>query len=157
MKKFYFVGGPKTGQAEAFFRRLHQIGGTPSGWRIYPRAVNDGKALHIVDVESQDEILNHLQHFALPHKYLPLSASISLFLRFGTGLSSKTASSLINSGAGEEHGLRERERRRSFMRQAGMRSLSPQQADRPLEVSRGRTSGTVVAFSGHAGSVMILQ
>jgi hypothetical protein len=63
MKKFYFVGGPKTGQAEAFFRRLHQIGGTPSGWRIYPHAVNDGKALHIVDVESQDEILNHLQHF----------------------------------------------------------------------------------------------
>jgi hypothetical protein len=45
MKKFYFVGGPKTGQSEEFFRRLNQIGGTPFGWRIYPHAVNDGKAL----------------------------------------------------------------------------------------------------------------
>ncbi len=31
MKKFYFVGGPKIGQAEEFFRRLNQIGGSPSG------------------------------------------------------------------------------------------------------------------------------
>ncbi len=28
MKKFYFVGGPRTGQAEEFFRRLNQIGET---------------------------------------------------------------------------------------------------------------------------------
>ena len=42
----------------------------------------------------------------------PLQAS--LFPRFCSGLSSKTASSLISSGAGEEHGLRERERGRFF-------------------------------------------
>jgi hypothetical protein len=63
MKKFYFVGGPKSGQSEAFFRRLNQIGGSPPGWHIYPHTVNDDKALHIVDTESQDGILNHLQHF----------------------------------------------------------------------------------------------
>jgi hypothetical protein len=63
MKKFYFVGGPKIGQAEEFFRRLSQIGGTPSGWRFYPHAINDGKALHIVDTESQDDIIHHLEHF----------------------------------------------------------------------------------------------
>jgi hypothetical protein len=63
VKKFYFVGGPKTGQSEEFFRRLNQIGGTPFGWRLYPHADGDGQALHIVDAESQDDILNHLQHF----------------------------------------------------------------------------------------------
>ncbi|HYU71937.1 MAG TPA: hypothetical protein VEL31_04570 [Ktedonobacteraceae bacterium] len=63
MKKFYFVGGPKTGQAEAFFRRLNQIGGTPSGWRLYPHASSDNKALHLVDAESQDDIVRHLEHF----------------------------------------------------------------------------------------------
>ena len=63
MKKFYFVGGPKTGQAEAFFRRLHQIGGTPSGWRLYPHADKSGMALHLVDAESQDDIVHHLEHF----------------------------------------------------------------------------------------------
>jgi hypothetical protein len=47
----------------------------------------------------------------------PLQAS--LFLRFRTGLSSKTATPLIRSGAGEEQGRRERERGRFFMRQAG--------------------------------------
>jgi hypothetical protein len=35
----------------------------PSGWRVYPHAGEDGKALHICDVESPDEILAHLQHF----------------------------------------------------------------------------------------------
>jgi hypothetical protein len=63
MKIFYFVGGPKPGQAEEFFRRLKQIGGIPSGWRIYPHASNDGKALHLVEVKSQDEIVHHLEHF----------------------------------------------------------------------------------------------
>ena len=63
MRKYYFVGGPKTGQTEEFFRRLEQIGGTPPTWRVYPHAVDDGKALHIADVESQNEILDHLQHF----------------------------------------------------------------------------------------------
>ena len=63
MKKFYFIGGPKTGKSEEFFQRLNEIGGTPPGWCIYPHAVVDGKALHIVDAESQDEILDHLRHF----------------------------------------------------------------------------------------------
>jgi hypothetical protein len=63
MKKFYFVGGPKAAKSEEFFRRLDEVGGTPAGWRIYPHAFNDGKALHIVDVASQDEILHHLGHF----------------------------------------------------------------------------------------------
>jgi len=31
--------------------------------RIYPHAVNDGQALHIVDVGSRQEILDHLRHF----------------------------------------------------------------------------------------------
>jgi hypothetical protein len=63
MKKFYFVGGPKTGQTEEFFRRLNQIRGTPVGWRLYPHAGNSGKALHLVDAESEDAIINHLEHF----------------------------------------------------------------------------------------------
>ena len=63
MKKFYFVGGPKPGQAEEFFRRLNQIGGSPLGWRLYPHAIDDGKALHLVDTESQDDIVRHLEHF----------------------------------------------------------------------------------------------
>ncbi len=63
MKTFYFVGGPKTDQAEEFFRRLNQIGGTPTGWRIYPHAGNSDKALHLVDAQSQDEIVHHLEHF----------------------------------------------------------------------------------------------
>jgi hypothetical protein len=56
MKKFYFVGGPKPGQAEEFFRRLNQIGGIPTGWHLYPHADNCGKALHIVDVQSQTNL-----------------------------------------------------------------------------------------------------
>ena len=63
MKKFYFVGGPKVGKSEEFFRRLREIGGTPPSWRVYPHVGNGGKALHIADVESQEEILNHLHHF----------------------------------------------------------------------------------------------
>lgn len=63
MKKFYFVGGPKEGLTEKFFRRLGDIGGPPSGWHIYPHANNDGKALHIVEAETISKILEHLQHF----------------------------------------------------------------------------------------------
>jgi hypothetical protein len=63
MKKFYFVGGPKPGQTEEFFRRLNQIGGSPSGWRLYPHADHSGKALHLVDAESEESIIDHLQHF----------------------------------------------------------------------------------------------
>ena len=80
------------------------------------------------------------------------SLQASLFLRFGTGLSSKTATSLIRSGAVEEHGLHERERGRFFMRQAGMRSLSPQHTDRLLHISRGGERGKVVELSSKTRS-----
>lgn len=63
MRKYYFVGGPKPGQSEEFFRRLVGIWGTPPGWHIYPHSVNDGKALHIVDAKSRDDILDHLKLF----------------------------------------------------------------------------------------------
>jgi hypothetical protein len=63
MKKFYFVGRPKADKSGEFFRRLYQIGGTPPAWRVYPHVGNGGKALHIADVESQEEILNHPHHF----------------------------------------------------------------------------------------------
>jgi hypothetical protein len=63
MKIFYFVGGPKQGQAEEFFRRLAEIGGSPAGWQIFPHRVNDGKALHIVETDSQQDIMMHLDHF----------------------------------------------------------------------------------------------
>jgi hypothetical protein len=53
MKLFYFIGGPKPSRAEEFFQRLRQIGGSPAGWRIYPHSADDGKALHIVETESQ--------------------------------------------------------------------------------------------------------
>lgn len=63
MKKFYFVGGPKEGFSEEFFRRLGEIGGPPTGWHIHPHTNRDGQALHIVEAENISEILEHLQHF----------------------------------------------------------------------------------------------
>ncbi|MCL5421260.1 MAG: hypothetical protein M1461_02130 [Nitrospirae bacterium] len=63
MRKFYFVGGPKQGFFEEFFQRLVQIEGSPAGWKIFPHASNDGKALHIVEAETKDEISGHLQRF----------------------------------------------------------------------------------------------
>jgi hypothetical protein len=63
MRLFYFIGGPKAGKAEEFFRRLQEIGGTPSSWKIYPHADQDGRALHLAAVASPQEILDHLQHF----------------------------------------------------------------------------------------------
>lgn len=63
MKKFYFVGGPKEGYSEEFFRRLGEIGGPPTGWNVYPHSRQDGKALHIVEVETINDILEHLQYF----------------------------------------------------------------------------------------------
>lgn len=64
MRTFYFVGGPTPGHAEAFFRRLEAAGGPPPGWRIYPHACGDNKALHIVLTESADSINAHLAQFA---------------------------------------------------------------------------------------------
>ncbi len=63
MSMFYFIGGPKQGQVEEFFRRLAQIGGTPANWQIYPHVSDDGQALHIVSAGSRQDILDHLQHF----------------------------------------------------------------------------------------------
>lgn len=63
MKKFYFTGGPKKGAQEEFFRRLNEIGGSPAGWQVYPHENEDGQALHIIDANSEKEILQHLQHF----------------------------------------------------------------------------------------------
>ena len=33
------------------------------GWKIYPHANHDGKALHIMEAENIIVILEHLQHF----------------------------------------------------------------------------------------------
>lgn len=63
MKMFYFVDGPKPGFTDEFFRRLNQIGEPSPTWKIYPHAVRDGKALHLVEAESELEILDHLRHF----------------------------------------------------------------------------------------------
>ncbi len=63
MKKFYFIGGPKSGRSEEFFQRLDQVGGTPSGWCVYPHAAVDGKALHIANADSLGNILDHLGNF----------------------------------------------------------------------------------------------
>lgn len=52
------------GFAEEFFRRLGALGGPPPGWRIYPHAGSDGKALHIIEAESREEIIEHLNNFA---------------------------------------------------------------------------------------------
>jgi hypothetical protein len=61
---FYFVGGPTPGHGDAFFRRLAEVGGLPSGWQIYPHAGDDGRALHIVEAAGEEAILAHLALFA---------------------------------------------------------------------------------------------
>src|SRR5215472_1449745 len=100
------------------------------------------------------EFISRLEQkaLALPHKNFLRPLQVSLFLRFYPDRSSKTASSLIYSGAGEEHGLRYRERRRCCMRQAGMSSLSPPHTDRLPQISRGGKRGKVVEVSSQAGS-----
>jgi hypothetical protein len=81
----------------------------------------------------------------------------SLFLRFYLGRSSKTASSLIYSGAGEEHGIRYRERRRCCMRHTGGVVCRLNTPIARHAFRGGGMIGTVVAFSGQTGSGMILQ
>jgi hypothetical protein len=63
MRLFYFVGGPVEGQQDAFFRRLAEVGGSPPGWRLYPHVDQDGRALHLVDANGEEEIEAHLAHF----------------------------------------------------------------------------------------------
>lgn len=62
MRTFYFVGGPRDGHEEEFFRRLKEIGGAPSGWQVYPHLA-DSRALHIVIAASEAAIFDHLAHF----------------------------------------------------------------------------------------------
>jgi hypothetical protein len=64
MRTFYFVGGPIPGHTDEFFERLAAVGGTPPGWQISPHASGDGKALHIVETESEAAIMAHLAQFA---------------------------------------------------------------------------------------------
>jgi hypothetical protein len=64
MRVFYFVGGPTAGNAPEFFRRLKEAGGPPPGWRVYPHAGGDGKALHLVEVETEEAITAHLARFS---------------------------------------------------------------------------------------------
>lgn len=64
MGTFYFIGGPRPGQFDEFLERLAGVGGSPKGWRIYPHASGDGRALHVVVTESPGSILDHLANFA---------------------------------------------------------------------------------------------
>jgi hypothetical protein len=64
MRLFYFIGGPKPGQAVQYLRRLEEIGGNPPDWRVYPLVTSDGKALHLVRVDSPETIQVHLQSLA---------------------------------------------------------------------------------------------
>jgi hypothetical protein len=63
MKTFYFVGGPTEGHQDDFFRRLTEIGGLPPGWRIYPHATGDGRALHLAQADGEEAIVAHLALF----------------------------------------------------------------------------------------------
>jgi hypothetical protein len=63
MRTFYFVGGPINGQREDFLHRLADVGGSPPGWQIYPHAGRDGRALHVVQADSETSILVHLAKF----------------------------------------------------------------------------------------------
>ena len=64
MRTFYFVGGPTPNNTGEFFQRLAQVGGPPPSWHIYPHSSGDGKALHLIEAESEDSITAHLARFA---------------------------------------------------------------------------------------------
>lgn len=63
MSTYYFVGGPLPGRMDEFRHRLIAAGGPPPGWLIYPHASGDGRALHVVQADSRDAILHHLEAF----------------------------------------------------------------------------------------------
>ena len=63
MRRFYFVGGPTEGHLREFLELLAGVGGTPEGWEVFPHLEPDGRALHLVQAASEDEILAHLAHF----------------------------------------------------------------------------------------------
>lgn len=72
MRTYYFVGGPREGREAAFFGRLQELGGAPPDWRIYPHASGDGRALHLVEAESEAPILAHLAQFGELYEYGPI-------------------------------------------------------------------------------------
>jgi hypothetical protein len=72
MKTYYFVGGPRAGEEATFFARLESLGGVPHGWRIYRHAGTEGRALHLVESESEAPILAHLAHFDLIYDRGPI-------------------------------------------------------------------------------------
>ena len=72
MSTYYFVGGPIAGQQHAFLERLVQIGGVPGGWVVFPHATGDGRALHLVEVEKEDDILAHLAQFGPIYEHGPI-------------------------------------------------------------------------------------
>jgi hypothetical protein len=72
MRLFYFIGGPVEGQQDAFFRRLAEVGGSPTGWRLYPHVDQDGRALHLIDASSEAEIEAHLAQFGPVYERGPI-------------------------------------------------------------------------------------
>ena len=77
LKTFYFVGGPAPGRAATFFRELDAMGGPPDGWRIYPHADGRGRALHIVEAESDAPIDAHLAQFGSTYERGPIVEIVS--------------------------------------------------------------------------------
>ena len=71
MKTFYFIGGPTPGREDAFFHRLAQVGGPPSGWSIYPHAT-DGRALHIVRAANEAPIIAHVAQLGPDYERGPI-------------------------------------------------------------------------------------
>jgi len=62
-KKYYFIGGPKEEHMAEFFRLLTEKGGPPENWAVYPHANGDGKALHIIEGASVEDVLEHMSSF----------------------------------------------------------------------------------------------
>lgn len=71
MKLFYFVGGPTEGHEDDFRRRLTEIGGSPSGWMVYPHRV-DREALHLVRTADLADIDAHLAQFGIAYERGPI-------------------------------------------------------------------------------------
>jgi hypothetical protein len=63
MSTYYFVGGPRPGCMEEFRARLQTAGGPPRGWLVLPHASGDGRALHVVEAESLQDVVRHLAAF----------------------------------------------------------------------------------------------
>ena len=72
MRTYYFVGGPRAGEEGTFFAQLQSLGGAPEGWRVYRHAGPDGRALHLVEAESERPILAHLAHFGPNYERGPI-------------------------------------------------------------------------------------